>query len=55
VQGDPNYNAKKLGVAYGGFEIASKVFLILKAVKAGYRFQSGADSPYVDAELLGEF
>ena len=52
VQGDPNYNAQKLGVAYGGFEIASKVFLTLKA---GYRFQSGADSPYVGAELVGEF
>ena len=52
VQGDPNYNAQKLGVVYGGFEIASKVFLTLKA---GYRFQSGADSPYVGAELVGEF
>ena len=52
VQGDPNYNAQKLGVVFGGFEIASKVFLTLKA---GYRFQSGADSPYVGAELVGEF
>lgn len=52
AQGDPNYNAQKIGVAYGGFEIASKVFLTLKA---GYRFQSGANSPYVGAELVGEF
>jgi hypothetical protein len=52
VQGDPNYNAQKLGVAFGGLEIASKVFLTLKA---GYRFQSHADSPYVGAELVGEF
>jgi hypothetical protein len=52
VQGDPNYNAQKIGVAFGGIEIASKVFLTLKG---GYRFQSGADSPYIGAELVGEF
>ena len=52
AQGDPNYEAQKLGVVYGGFEIASKVFLTLKA---GYRFQKGTDSPYIGAELVGEF
>jgi hypothetical protein len=52
AQGDPNYNALKVGVVYGGFQLASKVFL---ALKAGYRFQSGADSPYIGAELVGEF
>jgi hypothetical protein len=52
AQGDPNYNAQKIGVAFGGLQIARKVFLTLKA---GYRFQSGADSPYIGAELVGEF
>jgi len=52
VQGDPNYNAQKIGVAFGGFQLGQKTFLTLKG---GYRFQSGADGPYVGAELVGEF
>jgi Cellulose biosynthesis protein BcsS len=52
VQGDPDYSALKLGVVFGGVPLGSKVFL---NVKGGYRWQSGHDSPYLGAELVGEF
>ncbi len=52
AQGDPDYSALKLGVVFGGIPLSSKVFL---NVKGGYRWQSGADSPYIGAELVGEF
>ena len=52
VQGDPTYNAEKLGVVYGGLEPFTGVFV---NVKGGYRFQSGADSPYIGVEVIGQF
>jgi hypothetical protein len=52
VQGDPNYSALKLGAVFGGIPLSSRVSL---NVKGGYRWQSGADSPYIGAELVGQF
>jgi hypothetical protein len=52
AQGDPDYSALKLGIVFGGIALSSKIFL---NVKGGYRWQSGADSPYLGAELVGEF
>jgi hypothetical protein len=52
VQGDPTYTAQKIGVVYAGLQPFNGVFLNLKA---GYRFQSGADSPYVGVEVIGNF
>jgi Cellulose biosynthesis protein BcsS len=52
VQGDPTYTAQKIGVVYGGLQPFAGVFLNLKA---GYRFQSGADSPYIGVEVIGQF
>lgn len=51
-QGDRYYNALKIGAVYGGVQLSEKTFL---TVKGGYRFQSGANSPYVGLELVGEF
>jgi hypothetical protein len=50
AQGDPDYSALKLGVVYGGIALSSKIFI---NVKGGYRWRG--DSPYVGAELVGEF
>jgi hypothetical protein len=36
----------------GGIALSPTVFL---NVKAGYRWRSGFDSPYLGAELVGEF
>lgn len=52
AQGDPKYNAYKLGVAVGGFQPVDKVFVTFKG---GYRWQSGANSPYAGFEVVGEF
>jgi len=52
VQGDPTYDAQKVGVVFGGLQPFSRVFMNLRA---GYRFQSGADSPYIGVELIGTF
>jgi Cellulose biosynthesis protein BcsS len=52
AQGDPDYSALKLGLVLGGIALSPKVFL---NVKGGYRWQSGFDSPYLGAELVGEF
>ncbi len=52
AQGDPNYSALKLGAVFGGIPLSSRVSL---NVKGGYRWQSGADSPYIGAELVGQF
>lgn len=52
AQGDPDYSALKLGLVLGGIALTPKVFL---NIKGGYRWQSGADSPYLGAELVGTF
>jgi hypothetical protein len=52
AQGDPTYNAQKIGLVFGGMQPLDKVFV---SVKGGYRFQSGANSPYVGVEIVGEF
>ena len=51
-QGDPSYSSLKVGAVYGGISLASWVSLNLKG---GYRWQTGANSPYVGAELVGQF
>jgi hypothetical protein len=52
AQGDPNYTAQKLGIAFGGIAASPHVFVTLKA---GYRFQRSASAAYCGAELVGEF
>lgn len=52
VQGDPTYKARKVGVVYGGLQPFAGAFLNLRG---GYRIQSGANSPYVGVELVGQF
>lgn len=51
AQGDPNYTAQKLGIAFGGIQASAHVFVTLKA---GYRFQRSASASYCGAELVGE-
>ena len=52
AQGDPSYNAQKLGLVFGGMRVFPNTFL---AVKAGYRFQSDANAYYAGVELVGLF
>jgi hypothetical protein len=52
LQGDPTYDAEKVGLVYGGLQPFAGVVL---NVRGGYRIQSGANSPYVGVELVGQF
>ena len=51
-QGDPNYTARKLGVALGGIQVLPKTWITFKA---GYRWQSGQNAVYGGVELVGEY
>jgi hypothetical protein len=53
LQGDPTYNAQKIGIVYGGIKPFGNGISV--NVHGGYRFQSGADAPYVGIELVGMF
>jgi Cellulose biosynthesis protein BcsS len=48
AQGDPNYSAQKLGLVYGGIKLGENWGA---AARAGYHFQSGANSAYVSLEF----
>jgi cellulose biosynthesis protein BcsS len=52
AQGEPSYHATRAGVVLGGLQLLPKTFL---TVTAGWRWQSGANSPYGGIELFGEF
>ena len=52
AQGDPGYRAIRAGFVLGGLRVLPKTFL---AVTTGWRWQSGANSPYGGIELFGEF
>lgn len=51
-QGDPNYNATKLGVVYGNITLASKLSMNLRG---GYHWQSNHNSPYAGVEFIYEY
>ena len=53
LQGDPTYNAQKIGLVYGGMKPFGNG--ISMNVHGGYRFQSGANAVYVGIELVGMF
>jgi hypothetical protein len=48
AQGDPNYDAQKLGLVYAGVTLGERWVL---NTRVGYHFQSAANSPYAGIEL----
>lgn len=51
-QGDPNYNATKIGVVYGNIGIANKLAMNLRA---GFHSQKDHNSPYAGVEFIYEY